>query len=205
MRLVLYLIVYNVVALMAGRAGVGRKIRIDMVGFRSGRLVGLAFVETRGGRAHWLFACDCGQTAVINGSAVRSGKTSSCGCLHREVSAARLTVHGHRAQKRHGPTYRAWQQINTFCANPASARFKDFGAKGVAVSPVWAEDFEAFLADMGERPSGMILARLNEAGDFKPGNCRWTPVRSRSERAVDAHRARWQVVEAEPLPFRRAS
>jgi len=183
------------------------KIRIDMTGERYGRLYGVAFVETRRGHAHWLFQCDCGQTAVISGARVRSGKTSSCGCLHREVSATRLTVHGHRAGKRHGPTYRAWQQINTYCGNPASARFKDFGARGVTVGSAWAEDFEAFLADMGERPAGAILERRDPAGDFTRDNCVWVAVRSRSERALDGHRGR-RVVETawfEAPPLRRAS
>lgn len=161
-----------------------------MVGVRHGRLVGLEFHETRRNHAHWLFQCDCGETTIVNGAAVRAGKTASCGCLHREICAERLTTHGHRAKKRHEPTYRAWQQINTYCTNAASPRFRDFGAKGIAVTPDWAGDFEAFLADMGERPSNTILARVNIEGDFKPGNCRWVSVRSRSARAREAHRAR---------------
>ena len=162
-----------------------RKERIDMVGLRYGRLFGLAFHETRRNKAHWLFQCDCGETTVANGVSVRSGKTSSCGCLHREVCAARLTIHGHRAKKRHPATYRAWQQINTYCTNPASPRFRDFGAVGVAVSPAWAGDFEVFLADMGERPAHTMLERLDPARDFAPDNCRWTPLRSRSARAIE--------------------
>jgi hypothetical protein len=169
---------------------VERKVRINMVGVRCGRLVGLEFHETRRNHAHWLFACDCGQTTIANGAAVRAGKTASCGCLHREICADRLTTHGHRARKRHPPTYRAWQQINTLCTNAAAPRFRDFGGRGIAVSPAWAGDFEAFLADMGERPAGTVLARLDAAGDFAPGNCRWASVRSRAERALEAHRSR---------------
>lgn len=176
---------------------VARKVRIDMVGDRYGRLVGLEFHETRRNHAHWLFQCDCGETTIANGAAVRAGRTTSCGCLHREVSAERLLTHGHRAKNRHDPTYRAWQQINTFCRNPASPRFRDFGGRGVAVCPAWRDDFEAFLADMGRRPSGTVLARLDARGDFEPGNCRWEIVRSRAARAIEAHRSRRAEAPAE--------
>lgn len=167
-----------------------RRVRIDMVGVRCGRLLGLSFVETGRSHAHWLFLCDCGETTIADGAAVRYGKTASCGCLHREVCAARLTRHGHRAAKRHDPTYRAWQQINTYCRNSGSPRFRDFGAKGIGVDPRWAADYEAFLADMGERPEGMMLDRRNRRDDFRPDNCHWVPVRPRSVRAIQASGAR---------------
>ena len=60
----------------------------------------------------------------------------------------------------------------------------------MAMCTAWADDFEAFLADMGQRPSGTVLARLNTQGDFEPGNCRWATVRSRAARAIEAHRSR---------------
>ena len=160
-----------------------RRERIDMVGVRYGRLVGLSYVETGRPHAHWLFLCDCGETTIADGAAVRFGKTASCGCLQREVCAARLTKHGHRAAKRHDATYRAWQQIKDYCNNRETPRFRDFGAKGIRVDPRWAANYEAFLADMGERPAGTILDRHDRAGDFSADNCRWVPARPRAVRA----------------------
>jgi len=168
---------------------VARRVRIDMVGLRYGRLVGLAFVETGRPHAHWLFQCDCGETTIADGAAVRFGKTASCGCLHREICAARLTRHGHRAARRHGPTYRAWQQINTYCTNPRSPRYRDFGGAGIVVDPRWAADYQAFLADMGERPDGTVLDRRDRAGPFDADNCRWVPLRPRAIRAARSRRA----------------
>ncbi len=164
-----------------------RKIRIDMTGVRYGRLVGIGHAHTLNGHAHWLFQCDCGNEVVINGASVRRGKSSSCGCLHREISAERLTVHGRRAQKRHDPTYRAWQAMNDACANRASPKFRDCGALGIGVCAAWT-DFETFLDDLGERPTGMILMRIDRARNFEPGNCQWAPARSRSRRAIDGWR-----------------
>lgn len=167
-----------------------RKVRIDMTGLRYGRLVGVAFSHTsRSGRAQWLFSCDCGSEHLADGGNVRSGGTASCGCLHREVCAARLTVHGRRAAKRHDSTYRAWQEINTYCGNSASPRYRDFGGAGLRVCAAWAGDFERFLRDMGERPADTVLVRIDAMADFQPGNCRWAGVRPRSERAVSGHRS----------------
>ena len=152
-----------------------RKVRIDMVGVRHGRLVGLSFVETGRQHAHWRFQCDCGEITIADGAAVRAGRTTSCGCMHSELSAARLTVHGHRAGRRHDPTYRAWQQIKAYCTHPANPRFREFGGRGIGVDPRWVTDFEAFLADLGERPVGTVLGRLDPEDDFRPGNCCWRP------------------------------
>jgi hypothetical protein len=130
----------------------------------------------------------CGETTIADGTAVRAGKTASCGCLHREVSAARLLKHGRRATRRHDATYRAWQEINTYCSNPASFRYRDFGGQGIAVAPEWASDFERFLEDMGERPDGTILELIDRCGDFGPSNCRWARLRPRSVRAREGAR-----------------
>lgn len=161
-----------------------------MTGVRCGRLVGVSFYERRGTHAHWVFLCDCGATTIAKGSNVRSGQTSSCGCLHREISAARLSKHGHRARKLQDPTYRAWQEINNYCAHPGSPRFKDYGGQGIAVCEAWKHDFEAFLADMGERAPRTKLVRIDPRGDFEPGNCRWGPVPLRDARALAGHRRR---------------
>jgi hypothetical protein len=167
-----------------------RKLRIDMTGLRCGRLVGIEFSHRAGSHAHWRFLCDCGNETTVDGTAVRAGKTASCGCLHREICAARLTTHGRRAKKRHDPTYRAWQEIHTFCTNPESPRYRDFGARGIRVCPAWRADFETFLADLGERPADHILVRIDPHQDFRPGNCRWAPLRSRSRRALEGAQRR---------------
>lgn len=148
------------------------KIRIDMTGLRYGRLVGVCFAhKSRSGHAHWLFLCDCGKEVVACGSNVRAGSTASCGCLHREISAARLTDHGHRARKRHDATYRAWQRMT-------------MEQEASAISSAWSGDYARFLADMGERPADMMLARIDDAKPFGPSNCRWLTVATRSARAT---------------------
>ncbi len=148
------------------------KVRIDVTGLRFGRLVGVDFSHrSPTGHALWRFLCDCGAETVALGSHVRSGKTQSCGCLHREICAKRLTVHGHRARRDYEPTYRAWQAMNDGCSNTGSPAYERYGARGIGVCAAWREDFRAFLADMGPRPDGTVLALTDPSRDFAPGNC----------------------------------
>lgn len=181
----------------------GRKVRIDMTGQRYGRLVALDWAHRdASGHAHWRFACDCGAETVAHGGNVRTGRTTSCGCFHRETSAARLTVHGHRAAGRHGPTYRAWQQMNDACANPANPAYARIGARGIRVAARWRGDYAAFLADLGERPAGTALARIDAARDFAPDNCRWSALANRPVRAAEGWRMRRIIADA---PMRRVA
>jgi hypothetical protein len=147
-----------------------RRLRIDMTGVRFGRLVGVGYDHRdASGHAHWRFLCDCGREIVASGGNVRSGSTASCGCLHRERSAARLTEHGYRAARRHEPTYRAWQQMRQ-------------EADGDFCQP-W-QDFAAFIRDMGERPPATKLARGNPDRPFTPDNCYWEALETRASRAA---------------------
>ncbi len=155
-----------------------------MEGRRYGRLVGVAYSHTSpGGRAYWHFDCDCGGTLIADGCNVRAGNTASCGCLHREICAERLTVHGHRARKYHGPTYRSWQLLHDGARTPASSAWVSIGALGLTPCSAWASSFERFLHDMGERPAGTGLVRIDPSRGFEPGNCRWSPIDDRSVRA----------------------
>ncbi len=167
------------------------KVRIDMYGLRYGRLVGIAFAHrSANGHAHWLFQCDCGRQIVAAGGNVRSGSTSSCGCLHRELSAARLTEHGYRAAKHHGPTYRAWQKMRYEAGAEICARWADFGA---------------FVADLGERPDHTRLGRRDVSKPFSSANCWWEPLESRNIRAKRAWARRRAAVSSPAMQIHYSS
>ncbi len=154
---------------------------IDITGQRFGRLVVVKRSEERLGRtreACWLCECDCGGTVVVRSSDLRYGKTQSCHCGNPAK-----WKHGHSLPNgRRSPEYRSWMAMRRRCTDPQADGWKFYGARGITVCERW-EKFESFLADMGSRPDGHTLDRINPDGNYEPANCRWaTPKQQANNR-----------------------
>lgn len=168
--------------------------RIELVGHTFGEL----FVESYAGRnkrgkALWKCRCSCGNPTTVVSGDLRSGNTSSCGCLHMES----ITTHGKAKHGKHHnyvtPEYTAWGSMRQRCTNPNNPKYANYGARGVTVSRKW-QRFEPFLAylmsTIGLRPKdkdskGRALYSLdrwpNMNGNYEPGNVRWATRKQQRE------------------------
>lgn len=155
------------------------------------------------GYRYWLCRCECGNVVTANGDNLRRSRTRSCGCLaaevRSEVTKQRMTRHGMSGTYLHV----AWQNMLQRCLNPTNKRYPHYGGRGVTACDRWRDSFEAFAADMGERPTGEhSLDRIDVNRGYEPGNCRWATI---GEQASNTTRTRMHRFNGEEMTVYEAS
>lgn len=189
-----------------------KKIEIK-TGERYGRLTylrdnGISMSTSKQSKRMVLCKCDCGIETNIAFKDLRSGNTRSCGCGERGIGN---TKHG----KSDSIVYKSWQSMLERCVTLTNHAFKTHGGNGIKIYKPWF-DFAIFLKDMGDRPIGMVLNRIDTKKDFTPENCEWSKrskyigskedhpawIKDRSKiKSQDGRRtdANWRIVHKETL------
>jgi hypothetical protein len=134
----------------------------DLTGKQFGDLTVIRFAgkRERDQRTMWECLCACGKTTVTTGLKLTTGHTKSCGCLYRK--------HG----KTDSPEYNIWHGLKKRCSEENGVGWKRYGGRGIFVCERWANDFRAFLEDMGQRPSSELsIDRIDNDKGYECGKC----------------------------------
>src|SRR5439155_23544818 len=126
---------------------------IDLSGQRFGRLLvgkradalNLAVRDARN-EVFWVCRCDCGKTTIVRSAKLRSGRTRSCGCLHRDTAQAlgyKNATHGFSRDKH--PLYRLWRSIKDRCYRPQHRKYRYWGGRGITMHKEWRDNFQSFF------------------------------------------------------------
>jgi hypothetical protein len=155
----------------------GRQMIYDITNQRFGRLLVLTKSNKKMMSGHYLWEClcDCGNRHFAKADHLRAGGVRSCGCLHKEELTKAMTKHGFSGQ----PIHNNWMGMIDRCTNPNSHAWKNYGGRGINVSPEWM-DFETFYRDMGEKPKGTSLDRVDVNGNYSKENCKWSTFKAQA-------------------------
>lgn len=150
--------------------------RIDMLGKVYGRLTVLEEVEKE-----VKAVCSCGSIKIYRRGNVLAGYTISCGCFRDEQISKANTRHGHKPNdKETSKTYHSWQAMKKRCDNPNYQHYPRYGGRGITYQESW-KDFREFLSDMGNRPYGKELDRIDNNGNYTKANCRWVDHKTNTQ------------------------
>jgi len=146
----------------------------DIVGKIYGQLTVLSIVRRDNRHIYVMCSCSCGVQKVVRFDSIKSGSTVSCNCRKGKGIS-----HGMSKTQ----TYEAWHSMNQRCKNPNLKAYKNYGERGITVCDRWFK-FENFLEDMGVRPEGLSLERINNEEGYNPQNCKWatTAEQNRNKR-----------------------
>jgi hypothetical protein len=192
----------SVVPMNAPKGAVNEARAIDMTGRIFNRLtvIGPSRVVPREGRGRpsvrMPCRCSCGVVLDVDLGCLTKHKARSCGGCG-EVPR-HPEVHGHAKRNRQSSTYRIWHGMMQRCYSPGASGYDSYGGRGIAVCDQWRDNFPAFLADMGERPAGKSIDRIDNTKGYEPSNCRWaTP----SQQSRNTSSNRMVTYGGETLPL----
>lgn len=194
---------------------------IDLTGKRFGRwlVLGLHPERVRYGKdkravaALWHCVCVCGEERLVLGNNLRQGFSRSCGCLIRDKTTERNTKHGHARKGKVTRAYTRWVSMKQRCFNPNRKDYCNYGGREPPESPItvveYYRDFVNWYADRGDPPDGLSQDRINNNGNYEPGNLQWATasmqVRNQRPRKRKARSAKLEDIQAYAAALARAT
>ena len=149
--------------------------RENLLGKKFGKLT---VIEKRGitttRNRLWLCKCSCGNERELPADKLRAGRRGSCGCSYRVESSGRFV-----------PERNLWKMMIARCYDEKSSGYRNYGARGIRVCDRWRDSFDAFFSDMGRRPDGMTLERVNNEGNYEPSNVIWADMKTQNRNKRD--------------------
>lgn len=141
----------------------------DLTGQRFERWVVLRRAPNRGKAVMWECQCDCGTVRIVQGTSLKSGASTNCGC-------GRIENHRRTHGLTHHPLYRVWQRMKGCTSSPTHQDYHHYGARGITVCDEWANNFKSFYTWAMEHgwKSGLEIDRVDTNGNYCPENCRFT-------------------------------
>jgi len=161
---------------------------LELAGRTFGRWTVIAKAQKPEGRkelgVYWLCRCVCGANNIIPGGRLNAGRAQrGCdNCRSHGATKGGLT-----------PEYQSWRGMRERCVNPNHVAWPRYGGRGITVCDRWLNSFDAFLSDMGKRPKGTSLDRINPDGPYEPTNCRWADVATQARNKTDTRLTDEQV------------
>jgi hypothetical protein len=164
-----------------------RKI-VDLVGVKYGKLTVLekSKERTKHGAVLWLCSCECGKTRLAIAGNLLAGTATSCGCESYETRK----LHGMTKTR----TFKSWESMKQRCLNVNAPDYVAYGGRGISICRKWTLSFNNFLEDMGERPEGTSLDRINVNGSYEPANCRWATRSEQQRNKTNSLIIEWQGI-----------
>ena len=170
---------------------------IDLSGQKFGKLTAIKIAHKAKSQVYWQCKCECGNVKITITSNLRNGTVVCCGCIKASLRKKPVIF-----TENHRGAFNSWNNIRQRCYVPTNQAFDRYGGRGIVMAPEWRDSFEQFFNDLGPRPQGTSIERIDNNKGYFPGNCRWATYR---EQARNKRNTRIVYIENEGMTRGEAS